>query len=77
MIPLSLGGGPKKNRQSWNTQVPQSTQMCIKVATLNKPLINNITSVMDTLTQTTSTSIAQQYKHHVEITPKGLIINRQ
>ena len=49
MIPLSLGGGPKKNRQSWNTQVPQSTQMCIKVATLNKPLINNLTSIMDTI----------------------------
>ena len=47
MIPLSLGGGPKTNRQSWNTQVPQSTQMCIKVATLNKPLIINLTSVMD------------------------------
>ena len=47
MIPLNLGGGPKENRQSWNTQVPQSTQMCIKVATLNKPLINNLTSVME------------------------------
>ena len=35
MIPLSLGGGPKKNRQSWNTQVPQSTQMCVLVATLS------------------------------------------
>ena len=34
MIPLSLGGGPKK-RQSWNTQVPQSTQMCVLVATLS------------------------------------------
>ncbi len=29
MIPLNLGGGPKENRQSWNTQVPQSTQMCV------------------------------------------------
>ena len=29
MIALSLGGGPKENRQSWNTQVPQSTQMCV------------------------------------------------
>ena len=47
MILLSLGGGPKTNRQSWNTQVPQSTQMCINVATLNKPLINNLTSVME------------------------------
>ena len=47
MIPLSLGGGPKTNMQSWNTQVPQSTQMCIKVATLNKPLIRYLTSVMD------------------------------
>ena len=47
MIPLSLGGGPKTNKQSWNTQVPQSTQMCTKVATLNKPLINNLTSVME------------------------------
>src|SRR3954466_5194711 len=47
MIPLSLGGGPKRNRQSWNTQVPQSTQMCVQVATLNKPLINKLTSVMD------------------------------
>ena len=62
MIPLSLGGGPKTNRQSWNTQVPQSTQMCIKVATLNKPLINNLTSVMETLTQSTSTSIALHNK---------------
>ena len=62
MIPLRLGGGPKTNRQSWNTQVPQSTQMCIKVATLNKPLIDNLTSVIDTLTQSTSTSIAWQYK---------------
>ena len=62
MIPLSLGGGPKENRQSWNTQVPQSTQMCIKVATLNKSLINNLTSVMDTLTQSTSTSIAWHNK---------------
>ena len=47
MIHLSLGGGLKENRQSWNTQVPQSTQMCIKIATLNKPLINNLTSIMD------------------------------
>src|SRR3954470_21518807 len=47
MIPLSLGGGPKRNRQSWNTQVPQSTQMCVQVATLDKPLINKLTSVMD------------------------------
>ena len=57
MIPLSLGGVHKKtgnpglsrclDRQSWNNQVPQSTQMCINVATLNKPLINNLTSVMD------------------------------
>ena len=29
MIPLSLGGGPKENMQSWNTQVPQPTQMCV------------------------------------------------
>ena len=45
MIPLSLGGGPKENhtvprdfqkyRQHWIPQVPQSTQMCIKVATLS------------------------------------------
>ena len=37
--------------QHWILQVPdkQSTQMCIKVATLSKPLINNLTSVMDTL----------------------------
>ena len=58
MIPLSLGGGPYKNGQHWVLQVPQSTQICIKVATLNKPLINNLTSIMDTLTQSTSTSIA-------------------
>ena len=63
MIPLSLGGGPKTNSQSWNTQVSQSTQMCIKVATLNKPLINNLTSVMEnSLTQSTSTSIAWHNK---------------
>ena len=62
MIPLSLGGSPKTNRQSWHTQVPQSTQMCIKVATLNKPLIINLTSVMDTLTQSTSTSVAWHNK---------------
>ena len=35
MIPLSLGGGPYTNRQHWVPQVPQSTQMCIKVATLS------------------------------------------
>ena len=62
MIPLSLGGGPKTNKQSWNTQVPQSTQMCIKVATLSKPLNNNLTSVMDTLTQSMSTSIGWHNK---------------
>ena len=63
MIPLSLGHGPETDRQSQNTQVPQSTQMCVKVATLSKPLINNLTSVMKySQTQSTSTSIAQQYK---------------
>ena len=52
----------KKNRQSWNTQVPQSTQMWVLVATLSKPLINNLTSVMNiSQTQSTSTSIAWQY----------------
>ena len=35
MIPLSLGGGPYTYRQHWVLQVPQSTQMCIKVATLS------------------------------------------
>ena len=51
--------------------------MCIKVATLSKPLIYNLTSVMDiTQTQSTSMSIEWQYKHNVEVTPKGLIINR-
>ena len=59
MIPLSLGGGPKKQAilvypgaytgNRWNAQVPQSTQMCVKVATLSKPLINNLTFVMNTL----------------------------
>ena len=64
----------KKNRQSWNTQVPQSTQMCVLVATLSKPLINNLTSVMEiSQTQSTSTSIAWQYNSNVEVTPKGLI----
>ena len=29
MIPLSLGGGPKETGNRWNTQVPQSTQMCV------------------------------------------------
>ena len=29
-----------------------------------------------TQTQSTSTSIAWQYKHNVEVTPKGLTINR-
>ena len=29
---------------------------------------------MDTFTQSTSTSIAWQYKHNVEVAPKGLII---
>ena len=65
----------EKYRQHWVPQVPQSTQMCIKVATLNKPLINNLTSVMDTLTQSTSTSIAWQ-QANVEVTPKGLIIKQ-
>ena len=61
----------KKNRQSWNTQVPQSTQMWVLVATLSKPLINNLTSVMNfTQTQSTSTSIAWQYNSNVEVTPK-------
>ena len=31
---------------------------------------------MDTLTQSTSTSIAWQYKQRVEVTPKGLIIKQ-
>ena len=67
----------KKTGNRWNTQVPQSTQMCIKVATLSKPLINNLTSVMEiTQTQSTPTSIAWQNKHNVEVTPKGLIYNR-
>ena len=61
----------KKNRQSWNTQVPQSTQMWVLVATLSKPLINNLTSVMEiSQTQSTSTSKAWQYKHNVIVTPK-------
>ena len=64
----------KKTGNHWDTQVPQSTQMCVLVATLSKPLINNLTSVMDTLkTQSTSTSIAWHYKHNVIVTPKGLI----
>ena len=51
--------------------MPQSTQMCVKVATLSKPLINNLTSVMkSSQTQSTSTSIAWQYKHNVIVTPK-------
>ena len=50
--------------------------MCVKFATLNKPLIINLTSVMDTLTQSTSTSIAWQYKQRVEVTPKGLILKQ-
>ena len=37
-IPLSLGGGPYKNRQHWVLQVPQSTQMCTKVATLSSTI---------------------------------------
>ena len=47
MIPLSLGGGPKEKQASPGDQVPQSTQMCVYVATLDKPLINNLTSIMD------------------------------
>ena len=62
MIPLSLGGSPKKQASPDRHQVPQSTQMCVKVATLNKPLNNNLTSFMDTLTQSTSSSIAWHYK---------------
>ena len=49
MIPLILGGGPLKKGNRWNTQVPRSTQMCVKVTTLSKPLINNLTSAMNTL----------------------------
>src|SRR4051812_21422867 len=42
MIPLSLGGGPEKKQASPDrNQVPQSTQMCVSVATLSKPLIND------------------------------------
>ena len=70
-------GISKKTGNHWIPQVPQSTQMCIKVATLCKPLINNLTSVMDiTQTQSISTSITCQYKHNVEVTPKGLIIKQ-
>ena len=77
MIPLSLGGGPYTYRQHWVLQVPQSTQMWVLVATLGKPLINNLTSVMNiTQTQSTSTSIAWQYNSNVEVTPKGLIIKQ-
>ena len=47
MIPLSLGGGPYTYRQHWVLQVPQSTQMWVLVATLSKPLINNLTSAME------------------------------
>ena len=60
----------------WYTQLScitmsVATHMCIKVATLSKPLINNLTSVMEyTQTQSTSTSIAWQYKHNVVVTPK-------
>ena len=46
MIPLSLGGGPKENRQV--LEYPgASIHPDVCFATLDKPLINNLTSVMD------------------------------
>ena len=62
MIPLSLGGGHRRITRynpgisqdntgiTPGAQNQQSTQMCIKVGTLEfEPLINKLTSIMDTL----------------------------
>ena len=74
MIPLSLGGGPYKNRQHWVLQVPQSTQMWVLVATLSKPLLTiSHLSWISLKPKSTSTSIAWQYNSNVEVTPRGLI----
>ena len=47
MIPLSLGGGPKENRQVRETPGTSIHPDVCQVATLDKPLIVNLTSVMD------------------------------
>ena len=73
MIPLSLGGSPQehhtvprdfqKYRQHWVPQVPQSTQMCIKVATLNKPLIKQ-------------THICHGYTHPIHVYQHSMAISK-